>query len=124
MDSRPPPLPVPSEHSSGRAPGLAARNKWVDKRKAPLMRPLVQAEYVGNFVAYSRIPGMAGKAALGVAAKRKKMGLRAHLVETSRGGDTLGWLFSCEEPVVAAKPQRTLRLRSVLCQAWCRRPAC
>lgn len=101
-------------------PGLDASNRLVDRRRAPGLRPLAHAEYIDNFVAFSHVPGRAGRAALGVEEELRRSGLHAHPIEASQGGELLGWMFSAEEPVVSAKPRRMWRLRLALGHALSR----
>lgn len=101
-------------------PGLDASNRLVDRRRAPSLRPVAHAEYVDNFVAFSQVPGRAGRATLGVEEELRRSSLRAHPVEKSQGGESLGWMLSAEEPIVSAKPRRMWQLRLALGHALSR----
>lgn len=100
---------------------LGADNRVVDKARVPEMQPDVHAEYVDNFVAFSQSNGAAANAANSVMRELQRAGLRAHPVESGRGGEALGWFFSSDEPLMAAKPRRLWRVRLAMQHAM-RRP--
>ncbi len=79
-----------------------------------MLNDVVHTEYVDNFVAFSQGTGGAKKAAEAVCTELQRAGLRCHPVEAGDGGETLGWAFSCEGPLVSAKPARIWRLRLAL----------
>lgn len=76
-------------------PGLDAANRLVDRRRAPGLRPVAHAEYIDNFVAFSQVPGRAGRVALGVDEELRRSGLRAHPAEASRAQNRWG---GCSPP--------------------------
>eukprot|EP00974_Lingulodinium_polyedra_P009205 879570-Lingulodinium_polyedra.AAC.1 len=104
------------EEAALKAPGLTSFNQLTDSKVAPSIDPVVHSEYVDNFVAFSQCQGppansVAGVAAANVHAALGNLGLTAHPVESTRGGEALGWVFSASEPQLQAKPLRLWRLR-------------
>ena len=75
------------------------------------MHPLIHTEYVDNFVALSQQVGVAEQAAREVSSHLQKRGLPVHEVEAGNGGETLGWKFLEDAPVVAVTPRRLWKLR-------------
>ena len=99
------------EHQALQVPQLTTENQLRDHQPVPPLDPLCHVEYVDNFVALSQLPGAAQLAAEDVAAQLKGSGLRAHPVETGTGGQTLGWVFASDAPIMAPKLERVWRLR-------------
>lgn len=91
--------------------GLGEANRFVDGRPPPDLHPLIHTEYVDNFVALSQQVGVAEQAAREVSSHLQKRGLPVHEVEAGNGGETLGWKFLEDAPVVAVTPRRLWKLR-------------
>ena len=86
------------------------------------MQPFVHAEYVDNFIALSQERGVAHELATEVEQELNKRGLPTHPVESSVGGETLGWSFDSDRPHVTMTPRRLWKLKlavdELLRQGW------
>lgn len=102
------------EGATDRVKGLSAENRLLDCTAAPPLPGLVHTEYVDNFVAFSQGTGESQRAATLVKDELERAGLRCHPVVAGAGGETLGWSFASDEPLVSAKPSRIWRLRLAL----------
>ncbi len=94
------------EHAAEQVDSLTAENRLVDGRVAPLLNDVVHTEYVDNFVAFSQGTGGEKKAAEAVCTELQRAGHRCHPVEAGDGGESLGWAFSCDGPLVSTKSAR------------------
>ncbi|CAK0843265.1 unnamed protein product, partial [Prorocentrum cordatum] len=101
-----------------------ARRVLVDRLPAPVVDSgVVHAEYVDNFVALSLSEASAIAAARQVDHHMRAVGLPTHGVESGVGGETLGWSFDSNSPVISLNPRLRWKLylgiQEVLRRGFC-----
>ncbi|CAK0822697.1 unnamed protein product, partial [Prorocentrum cordatum] len=104
-------------------PGHFGR-RLVDRRPAPdLQQGMARTVYVDNFIALSHRLREVRDAATAVQGELTVSDLPSHPVEASVGGDTLGWHFDEDKPVIGLSVRLRWRLRlgigELLEQGWC-----
>ncbi|CAK0827570.1 unnamed protein product, partial [Prorocentrum cordatum] len=104
-------------------PGHFGR-RLVDRRPAPdLQQGMAHTVYVDNFIALSHRLREVRDAATAVQGELTASDLPSHPVEASVGGDTLGWHFDEDKPVIGLSVRLRWRLRlgigELLEQGWC-----
>ncbi|CAK0864825.1 unnamed protein product, partial [Prorocentrum cordatum] len=104
-------------------PGHFGR-RLVDRRPAPdLQQGMAHAVYVDNFIALSHRLREVRDAATAVQGELTASDLPSHPVEASVGGDTLGWHFDEDKPVIGLSVRLRWRLRlgigELLERGWC-----
>lgn len=101
---------------------IPASLRLSDMRPAPDLQPFIHAEYVDNFIALTQEKGLAHELACKVEQELNIRGLPTHPVESTVGGETLGWQFDSEKPHVTMTPRRLWKLKlainELLRQGW------
>ena len=99
------------EAAVSRCCGLGLSTQLRDRAPPPPLDPVVHAEYVDNFTALSRSLPAARGAAEAVHAQLEAAGLPTHGVESSVGGDTLGWSYGRDLATFSPSARRVWRWR-------------
>eukprot|EP00971_Amphidinium_carterae_P078126 1545680-Amphidinium_carterae.3 len=97
-----------------RVPGLTVSNRLVDKCPAPRItkeQNVIHTEYVDNFVALSQEVERSRNAATQLQSAMTDSGLPTHPVECTVGGDTLGWHFDSDLPLVGVNTRTAWKIR-------------
>ncbi|CAK0790921.1 unnamed protein product, partial [Prorocentrum cordatum] len=113
-----------NEIVSRRAGLVRPERVLVDRLPAPVVDSgVVHTEYVDNFVALSLSEASAIAAARQVDHHMRAVGLPTHGVESGVGGETLGWSFDSNSPVISLNPRLRWKLylgiQEVLRRGFC-----
>lgn len=115
------------EYIASTVHGIDDSNRLRDRRPAPPIhsepREFIHTEYVDNIVALGvNLEAVEGRATA-VKSALGQHGLPTHPVEGGVGGDTLGWHFAEDRPIVGVSLRSAWRLRLGLVEL-CRRGRC
>lgn len=115
------------EFTASTVEGVRDSNRLRDRRPAPridgTVSGFIHTKYVDNFVALGSCRGEVEAPASVVKVALGECGLPTHSIEEGTGGETLGWRFAEDAPIVGVSVRGGWRLRLGL-EELCRRRRC